>query len=107
MKAKTNIGCFQKRAEAIFKEITPVKSARIPGCELCDFARLDLEKIRFADVREWYDDDLQRFHIDVNVSHPRWGPLFGYTGWFVAQWPACPPGEVPASSKPVREESRE
>ena len=61
----------------------------------------------FADVREWYDDDLQRFHIEVNVSHPRWGPLFGYTGWFVAEWPACPPGDVPASAKPVREESRE
>ena len=61
----------------------------------------------FADVREWYDDALRRFHIEVNVSHPRWGPLFGYTGWFVAEWPACPPGDVPASARPVREESRE
>ncbi len=61
----------------------------------------------FADVREWYDDALQRFHIEVNVNSPLWGPLFGYRGWFVAAWPACPAEGVPASAKPVREESRE
>ncbi|GAC1448040.1 MAG: DUF4166 domain-containing protein [Isosphaeraceae bacterium] len=61
----------------------------------------------YADVREWYDDALQRFQIQVSVSHPRWGPLFGYTGWFVAEWPTCPPWEVPASAKPVREVARD
>lgn len=60
-----------------------------------------------ADVREWYDDALQRFQIEVNVSSPLFGPLFGYTGWFVAEWPTCPPGQVPADAKPVREERRE
>jgi hypothetical protein len=61
----------------------------------------------FADVREWYDDELGRFRIEVNVSSPRWGPLFGYRGWFVAEWPACPDGSVPADARPVREEPRE
>jgi hypothetical protein len=61
----------------------------------------------FADVREWYDDALQRFQIEVNVSNPLCGPLFGYRGWFVAEWPDCPADGVPASAKPVREEARE
>lgn len=61
----------------------------------------------FADVREWYDDAQERFHIEVDVSNPLAGPLFGYRGWFVAEWPSYPASAVPASAKPVREESRE
>ncbi|MCA1684572.1 MAG: DUF4166 domain-containing protein, partial [Planctomycetia bacterium] len=69
--------------------------------------RLPASLTGFADVREWYDDALQKFQIEVNVSSPRWGPLFGYTGWFEAGWPSCPPGSIPATAKPVREEARE
>lgn len=59
-----------------------------------------------ADVCEWYDDQLGRFGIDVRVSNPTWGPLFGYHGTFTAHWlPVCP-GMVPASARPVREEPR-
>jgi hypothetical protein len=61
----------------------------------------------FADVREWYDDAGQKFRIEVNVSSPLFGPLFGYTGWFEAEWPPCPPDRVPGSARPVREEARE
>jgi hypothetical protein len=58
-------------------------------------------------VREWYDDPTQRFRIDVNVLHPRIGSLFGYVGWFTADWPTCPPGKVPIDARPVREVERE
>jgi len=33
-----------------------------------------------ADVCEWYDDDLDKFCIDVRVANKTWGPLFGYAG---------------------------
>ncbi len=35
-----------------------------------------------ADVCESYDDDAECFHIEVNVTNRRWGPLFGYSGSF-------------------------
>jgi hypothetical protein len=60
-----------------------------------------------ADVREWFDDDSQRYRIDVSVSNPAWGPLFGYDGWFEANWIPCDPWNVPEHVRPVREEPRE
>jgi hypothetical protein len=35
-----------------------------------------------ANVCEWFDDDAQCFRIQVSVSNPHWGKLFGYTGSF-------------------------
>lgn len=60
-----------------------------------------------ADVREWYDDDRQQFGIEVNVTNPVWGPLFGYRGWFDAEWIDCTADNVPQTYKPLREERRE
>ncbi|HYD00067.1 MAG TPA: DUF4166 domain-containing protein, partial [Phycisphaerales bacterium] len=60
-----------------------------------------------ADVKEWYDDDRGQYGISVNVHNDRWGPLFGYSGWFTADWLTCRLGEVPADVKPLREERRE
>jgi hypothetical protein len=60
-----------------------------------------------AEVCEWYDDPTGRFRIEVNVLHPWIGSLFGYTGWFTAEWPALKPEDVPAAAKPVREVQRE
>ena len=60
-----------------------------------------------ATVREWYDDDFERFRIDVRVANDRWGPLFGYRGWFHAETRHCEPDEVPQHVRPVREERRE
>ena len=54
-----------------------------------------------AHVREWYDDDLDRFRIEVIVTNHRFGPLFGYHGSFVTTYPDAV--TVPASVKPVRE----
>ncbi len=60
-----------------------------------------------ADVREWYDDDREQFGIEVNVTNPVWGPLFGYRGHFDVTWLDCPPDNVPQHLKPLREERRE
>jgi Domain of unknown function (DUF4166) len=60
-----------------------------------------------AEVCEWYDEPSRRYRIDVNVSNPTWGPLFGYRGWFDVAWTSIEPGGVPPHVKPSREEPRE
>ena len=60
-----------------------------------------------AQVCEWYDDDTQKFRIDVNVSNRIWGPLFGYRGSFDARWEPVDAENVPGDVKPLREERRE
>ena len=59
-----------------------------------------------ADVREWYDDQIQKFRIDVNVHNRRWGPLFGYRGAFDAEW-IRGISQLPETMKPIRFERRE
>ena len=60
-----------------------------------------------AEVHEWWDEDEQRFRISVEVRNRRFGPLFGYRGWFEVEERPCPPDAVPADVRPVREERRE
>jgi hypothetical protein len=60
-----------------------------------------------ADVREWYDESIGRFRIDVNVHNRLWGPLFGYHGQFDVQWLPMVPEQVPSYARPRREERRE
>jgi Domain of unknown function (DUF4166) len=60
-----------------------------------------------ADVREWYDDEVGRFRISVDVRNRQWGRLFGYSGSFDVEWPVVAPGSVPAHILPIRQERRE
>lgn len=60
-----------------------------------------------ADVCERFDEDTGKFHIEVDVRNRLWGRLFGYRGWFEAEWNSCGPEDVPSHVKPVREERRE
>jgi hypothetical protein len=59
-----------------------------------------------ADVCEWYDDEAGAFKIEVNVTNPLLGPVFGYRGTFQAQtvWVS---DSVPTDVFPLREELRE
>ena len=59
----------------------------------------------FADVREWYDDAAQCFHIVVDVSNRVWGPLFGYRGSFNVEWRKVI--DVPSHVLPERQERRD
>jgi len=58
-----------------------------------------------ADVCETYDDEEDRFRIEVSVHNQLWGRLFGYRGWFVER--RLGGTQVPDDVKPVREERRE
>jgi hypothetical protein len=60
-----------------------------------------------ANVCEWYDDFLQKYCIEVNVSNKTWGPLFGYKGTFDVEWSKNEPGSIPDHIQPVRQERRE
>ena len=60
-----------------------------------------------ADVCEWFDDQDQKFHIEVNVHNDIWGPLFGYTGSFAVEWVSLNGGGIPADLVPLRYERRE
>jgi Domain of unknown function (DUF4166) len=60
-----------------------------------------------ADVCEWYDDETQKYRIDVDVHNPLWGPLFGYRGWFDVTWREVKQDVVPAHLRPIRVECRE
>lgn len=58
-----------------------------------------------ADVTERYNDELDRFEVDVRVENRIWGPIFGYRGWFKGAIVPC--DAIPDDVRPVREERRE
>lgn len=60
-----------------------------------------------ADVCEWYDDTTGRFQIEVTVTNPTWGPLFGYRGAFKVEYRPLNSTPIPTDVKPRREEKRE
>ncbi len=57
-------------------------------------------------VCEWFDDDIGKFRIEVEVVNRIWGPLFGYSGTIDLEWCDLENGLVPDRVKPVREENR-
>jgi hypothetical protein len=59
-----------------------------------------------ANVREWYDDAIGKFRIEVNVHNRAWGPLFGYHGSFDVEWKRNI-DKLPSEVLPRRFESRE
>jgi hypothetical protein len=61
----------------------------------------------YANVHEWFDDERDRFRIDVDVTNPRWGRLFGYRGSFEVERRPCAADAIPERVKPRREEPRE
>ncbi len=60
-----------------------------------------------ADVCEWYDQNDQHFHIQVEVKNRLWGPLFGYRGSFQVEWLPIKRDEIPTDIMPLRCEHRE
>jgi Domain of unknown function (DUF4166) len=60
-----------------------------------------------AVVREWWDDEAERYFIEVNVANRTFGPLFGYRGSFTVAQRVCTREEIPLDVLPVREERRE
>jgi hypothetical protein len=58
-----------------------------------------------AEVEEWFDEDTQKFRIQVVVQNPTWGRLFGYSGSFEVE--TLPAASVPPDLFPIRLERRE
>ncbi|MBW5447622.1 DUF4166 domain-containing protein [Cohnella sp. CFH 77786] len=61
----------------------------------------------YADVCEWYDEETEKFRIDVQVNNKFFGPLFGYRGSFEVEYISMDGREIPQHVKPLREERRE
>ena len=59
------------------------------------------------DLLEWYDDIQQRFYLDLNVKSKLFGPLFGFTGWFNAEYVNFSEQKIPDKFRPQRVECRE
>ena len=57
-----------------------------------------------ATLRERFDDEDGRFHVDLRVENERFGFLFGYRGSFTCQWVDA--DDAPAHLKPRRHERR-
>ncbi|MCF2530726.1 DUF4166 domain-containing protein [Yinghuangia soli] len=68
--------------------------------------RLPRPVVGQALVRESFDDGAGVFRISVRVVNPLVGPVFGYDGSFTAAYTSLGSTSVPASVRPVREESR-
>ena len=60
-----------------------------------------------AEVCEWYDDEAQKYRIQVEVANRRWGRLFGYRGSFDVTCPDVDKDAIPHHIRPMREERRE
>ena len=60
-----------------------------------------------ANVRESFNDQLDRYEVSVVISHPIWGRIFGYDGWFRLQWQPCRREDIPSDAMASREECRE
>lgn len=58
-----------------------------------------------AHLTERFDDETQRYVIDLEVRNRVFGLLFGYRGEFVCEFPEL--ADAPAATKPYREEARE
>lgn len=59
-----------------------------------------------AEVQESYDESLDRFNIQVAVRNKTFGTLFGYKGYFKAEFKPLLQG-IPADARPSREERRQ
>jgi hypothetical protein len=60
-----------------------------------------------ANVTEWWDEDAERFGIEVHVANKILGPLFGYRGSFTVAEHPCTDADIPVDVRPRREEPRE
>jgi hypothetical protein len=56
-----------------------------------------------AEFHEWWDATDDCFRIDVRITNPIVGPVFGYRGRFTARYVDTSTAPVPAAVKPLRE----
>ena len=59
-----------------------------------------------ASVYVWFDDEIGRYRIEVEVKNKFWGTLFGFVGTFDVEWEEVDPAAIPKGIMPKREERR-
>lgn len=59
-----------------------------------------------ASVYVWFDEEIWRYRIEVEVKNKVWGTLFGFIGTFDIEWEEVDPANLPKEIMPKREESR-
>jgi hypothetical protein len=106
------LGTHQHLAVDIDLEVDPGGGLRLRSGEQRFYEgpvafRLPMRASGIADVHEYWDEAEQRFRISVSVSNPRFGRLFGYSGWFEVEERPVADGMVPDEVRPRREERRE
>lgn len=60
-------------------------------------------------LTERWDEEQERFRVDLEVRNPYFGMLFGYSGWFTGEWVelnANSGASIPAHLVPRRHEKR-
>ena len=60
-----------------------------------------------AYVRESYNEQEDRFEIDVDIRNSLFGTIFGYRGWFNLEMIECSRENIPEDALPLVESSRE
>lgn len=60
-----------------------------------------------AYVKESYNDELDQFEVDVEISNRFWGKILGYRGSFHLDKIPCQRHEIPAGVIPIRESRKE
>ncbi len=60
-----------------------------------------------AEVHESYNEKEDLFHISIQVRNKTFGAIFGYKGFFKAEFKNVEAKNIPAYAKPLREEIRE
>ncbi|MFT6746489.1 MAG: hypothetical protein ACJAZ2_000830 [Glaciecola sp.] len=59
------------------------------------------------ELLEWFDDNEQRFYLDLKVTTKLLGPLFGFTGWFTGEYLDFTNGKLPEKFNPTFEQKKE
>jgi len=60
-----------------------------------------------ANVREWFDESLDKYRIHVHVQNRWYGTLFEYRGLFDVEYREMQGDKLPLDAKPLREEIRD
>ena len=95
------LALMQYRFNETYLQVTDLKMVGEIGSEVADYPHV------FQVLQTYASGSMigiRNFHIKVNVYNGIWGPLFGYTGSFTAEWVTINDGEVPADLVPVRYE---
>jgi hypothetical protein len=69
--------------------------------QIPSFVRGDIELL------EWFDDNEQKFYLELKVKTKLLGPIFGFSGWFIGEYIDFSNKEIPEKFRPTFEQKME